>query len=237
MQDLHHVAIIMDGNGRWASKRGLVRMAGHLEGEKAAGRIIKRALEIGLEYLTLYCLSIDNLKRPKEEVDSIFHLIETIEDDVDKNSETYRKYKDSIRILLLGRRDLIEKSALSTLDRLIEKTKENKGLTIQLAICYSGKDEINRAIRKAASSNADLSNLDDLVPFFDNPTVPSPDLIIRSGGEKRLSDFLLYQCCYSELAFYDKLWPDWDEEMLDLAINDFKSRTRRYGKVVDVKHN
>ncbi len=232
MQTPKHIAIIMDGNGRWASKRGLPRSLGHIEGEKAAERIIERAHSLNIPYLTLYALSIDNLKRDKEEVDGIFNLLISIE-----TAYLEKLQKNNIRLLILGNRDLIPRNTLFSLERVERETRLNRQMTLQIAICYDGQDEILRALKKAENHLDEIQRPSDIAKFFDNPDVPAPDLIIRSGGEKRLSGFMLFHSCYSELAFYDKLWPDWNGEMLDLALDDYSTRERKFGKAANVGNN
>ena len=220
-----HLAIIMDGNGRWAEKRNLPRSAGHLEGGKAVVKIIRACLSRGIRNLTLYCFSIENWKRPKEETNYLMGLFSSR-----MKAEIPTAIKEGIKILHLGKREGLPDDVLSAIDEAKEKTKDGKRLTLQLAINYSGIDEIERATEKALRSGMPFSSLS-LLDFVDNPEVPSPDFIVRSSGEKRLSGFLLLQSSYAELGFYDNLWPDWDELMIDIIINDFASRKRRFGGI------
>ncbi len=215
----------MDGNGRWAEKRNLPRSAGHLEGGKAAVRIIRACLSRGIRYLTLYCFSIENWKRPKEEIDYLMGLFSSR-----IRAEIPRAMKEGIRILHLGRREGLSEDVLNAIDEAVSMTKNNSRLYLQLAINYSGLDEIVRAAGKASVHSSALSG-EELLHFVDNPDVPPPDFIVRSSGEKRLSGFLLLQSSYAELGFYDKLWPEWDEMMIDTIIDDFSSRERRFGGI------
>ena len=226
MEKLKHLALIMDGNGRWAEKRSLPRSAGHLEGGKAALHIIRGCIRHGIPYLTLYCFSIENWQRPREEVDYLMGLFSSR-----VKAEIPEAVKSGIRILHLGRREGLPKDVLKTLEEAEEKTKHCSTLTLQLAINYSGTDEIIRALRKAQKSGENELTEDSLLRFVDNPDVPLPDLIARSSGEKRLSGFLMLQSSYAELAFYDTLWPDWDESMIELILTDFNSRQRRFGGI------
>ncbi len=226
MKELTHLALIMDGNGRWAEKRGLTRSAGHLEGGKAAIKVIKGCLSHSIPYLTLYCFSKENWKRPKEEVDYLMGLFSSR-----IRAELPRARKEGIRILHLGSRDGLSDDVLSAIDEAIEATAECSKLTLQLAINYSGTDEIDRAVQRAIKAGVKVFDEKTLSLYLDNPEVPSPDFIARSSGEKRLSGFLLYQSNYAELGFYDRLWPDWDESMIETIVNDFNSRNRRFGGI------
>lgn len=226
MKELTHLALIMDGNGRWAEKRGLTRSAGHLEGGKAAIKVIKGCLSHSIPYLTLYCFSKENWKRPREEVDYLMGLFSSR-----IRAELPRARKEGIRILHLGSRDGLSDDVLSAIDEAIEATAECSKLTLQLAINYSGTDEIDRAVQRAIKAGVKVFDEKTLPLYLDNPEVPSPDFIARSSGEKRLSGFLLYQSNYAELGFYDRLWPDWDESMIETIVNDFNSRNRRFGGI------
>lgn len=226
MTALRHLALIMDGNGRWAEKRGLPRSAGHLEGGKAALKVIRGCLSVSIPYLTLYCFSTENWRRPKEEVDYLMSLfVSRI------NAEIPRAIKEGIRILHLGSRENLSIEVLEALDRAIKETEKCSRLTLQLAINYGGSDEIDRAVRRALDAGCRTFGEDTIARFLDNPEVPPPDFIARSSGEKRLSGFLLYQSSYAELGFYDRLWPDWDESMIKIILNDFESRQRRFGGI------
>ena len=226
MKELTHLALIMDGNGRWAEKRGLTRSAGHLEGGKAAIKVIKGCLSHSIPYLTLYCFSKENWKRPREEVDYLMGLFSSR-----IRAELPRAREEGIRILHLGSRDGLSDDVLSAIDEAIEATAECSKLTLQLAINYSGTDEIDRAVQRAIKAGVKVFDEKTLPLYLDNPEVPSPDFIARSSGEKRLSGFLLYQSNYAELGFYDRLWPDWDESMIETIVNDFNSRNRRFGGI------
>lgn len=224
--ELNHLALIMDGNGRWAEDRGLKRTEGHAEGGKAAMKVMKGCIENGIKFLTLYCFSTENWKRPKGEVDYLMGLFA---------KEAIRRISDAneygIRILHLGSRDNLPQYVLSSLDKAVEATASNDRLVVQLALNYGGHDEIDRAVRKAIAAGENKFTEDVLSRYFDNPFIPSPDFICRSAGEMRLSGFMLYQSNYSEFGFYDKLWPDWDESMIRQIVDDFHKRTRKFGEV------
>jgi len=225
-----HVGIIMDGNGRWAQQRGLVRTQGHLEGLKAAKRIVKAASDMGIKYLTLYAFSTENWKRTSQEVSFIMGLIKQYlrsELDFGKNNRIRTRFTGD----MTGLPEDIQKEITDT----IADTAEYSGMQVILAINYGGRDEIIRAFRKFTGDEADTSiNEETIKKFLDNPDIPDPDLIIRSAGEYRTSNFLLWEGAYSELYFSQKLWPDWDKKDLETAIEDFKKRGRRFGSAENV---
>jgi undecaprenyl diphosphate synthase len=232
-----HVGIIMDGNGRWAKSRGLVRTQGHLEGLKTAKRIVKAASDLGIKYLTLYAFSTENWKRAEEEVGFIMGLIKQylrVEFDFSKQNK--------IRVRHAGDFAGLPPDIQKELSDSMSDTASFEGMQVILAINYGGRDEIVRALRKlikgrfsgkrpdAEESAANISE-EDIREFIDNPDVPDPDLIIRSAGEYRTSNFLLWEGAYSEFYVSQKLWPDWDKEDLETAIADYQNRDRRFGGV------
>jgi len=222
-----HVGIIMDGNGRWAKARGLVRTQGHLEGLKTAKRIVKAASDLGIKYLTLYAFSTENWKRAAEEVGFIMGLIKQY-----LRAEFDFSKQNKIRVRHAGDFDGLPPDIQKELSDSIADTAGFDGMQVILAINYGGRDEIVRAFRKfaAESENADISEAV-IQNYLDNPDVPDPDLIIRSAGEYRTSNFLLWEGAYSELYISQKLWPDWDKEDLETAIADYQNRDRRFGGV------
>lgn len=226
MKELTHLACIMDGNGRWAEKRSLKRIKGHEEGARAAERVAKGCINEGIKFLTLYCFSTENWKRPKEEVDFLMGLLSK---QIKINIPKFNKL--GIKIALLGNRDGIPSSALSGLDEAIRATKDNTILTVQLAINYGGLDEIARAINKAIKDGVTTFSPSTLLSYVDNPEIPEPDMIVRSSGEERLSGFMLLESSYSEFAFFEKLWPDWDEEMVKTIVDIYNKRVRRFGDI------
>ena len=215
----------MDGNGRWAKARFLPRTAGHLAGLKALKKVILGCINEGVRYATLYCFSTENWRRPQDEVNYLMGLFSSR-----IRAEIPRAMKEGIRILHLGRREGLSEDVLNAIDETVSMTKNNSRLYLQLAINYSGLDEIVRAAGKASAHSSALSG-EELLRFVDNPDVPPPDFIVRSSGENRLSGFLLLQSSSAELGFYDKLWPEWDEMMIDTIIDDFSSRERRFGGI------
>jgi undecaprenyl diphosphate synthase len=232
--DLHkelHVAIIMDGNGRWATRRGLPRIAGHRAGVASVRRVVEHAPEFGIRWLTLYAFSSDNWNRPPDEVESLFWLLRAY-----LRMETERLRQNSVRLEIIGRRDRLDSLLLREISRAEEATAEGQCLHLRIAVDYSSRDAITRA---AAGMVAALSpdrpiSTDLLRPMLAQAlTVGSGevDLLIRTGGEKRLSDFLLWESAYAELLFTDRMWPDFDATDLDAALAEFNRRERRFGSL------
>lgn len=218
-----HIAIIMDGNGRWAKQRNLPRTSGHKEGLEVAKKIVKAAKEVGVKYITLYTFSTENWKRTQEEVGYLMGLI--------KNhlKAEFKFYKENdIRVKHIGNLSGLPQDIQDEINSTIEECKDFNSLTVVLAINYGGKDEITRAINKAKSENKQI-NENNFTEFFDLPEMPDVDLIIRTGGEKRLSNFLLWHGAYAELDFVDTLWPDYNEECFYQSIKEFQKRNRRFG--------
>ena len=227
-----HIAIIMDGNGRWAQQHGHERTFGHQNGVEAVRSVIEGAGEVGIQYLTLYAFSSENWNRPQEEVDMLMALfVQVIHNELD------RLIKNQVRLKIVGRiQDLPETSRLA-LQQAIDKTAHNTGLTVVLALSYSGRCELTDAISKMAEEarNGGL-NPSEITPetvrqYLYMPELPDPDILIRTGGEYRISNFLLWQLAYTELFFSEKMWPDFREEDLWQTIIDFQSRERRFGKI------
>jgi undecaprenyl diphosphate synthase len=226
-----HIGIIMDGNGRWAQSRGQVRTQGHLEGLKAAKRVVKAASDLGVKYLTLYAFSTENWKRAAAEVGFIMGLIKQY---LRGELDFYRENR--IRIRHTGDAAGLPEDIQAELASAIADTKDFNGMQVILAINYGGRDEIARAMRRmlaaggAVSSGGDVTE-QDIASCLDNPDVPDPDLIIRSAGEYRTSNFLLWEAAYAELYVSPKLWPDWTADDLAAAVGDYQNRDRRFGGV------
>ena len=220
-----HIAIIMDGNGRWAKKRGMPRTAGHAAGAETFRRIATACKDLGVEYLTVYAFSTENWKRPKEEVEAIMALLEKYLGEAIEKME-----RDGIRLRFFG-----DTSVLSDrLRGLIHETDDitaHLGRTFQANVClnYGGRDEIIRALRTAVERGDAHIDEAGFSALLDSAGVPDPELLIRPGGEQRLSNFLLWQCAYSELYFTETLWPDFDEKELKKAIAAYQQRNRRFG--------
>ena len=222
-----HVGLIMDGNGRWAKNRHLPRTAGHLAGLKSLKKVVKGAINENIGYLTLYCFSTENWKRPAEEVSYLMGLFsEKIYGELPFYNE------NGIRIVSLGSLDVLSEDAVKAIRKTEEATKNNTKIVVQLAINYGGQDEIVRAVNKAIKEGITEITSDVIRAHFDNPWIPPVDLIARSAGEKRLSGFLLYDSAYAEFVFCDKLWPDWDESDIQSIIAEYNKRVRRFGGVV-----
>jgi undecaprenyl diphosphate synthase len=220
-----HVGIIMDGNGRWATARGLPRQAGHREGLETAKRIVKAAEDIGIRYLSLYTFSTENWKRTADEVGFLMGLICR---HLAAELDFYRENR--IRVIHSGDKDGLPQDVLAEIRKVEKDTATFDRITVNLAINYGGRDEILRAIRRAAI-RGDTASIDEkrLAAAMDNPLLPDPDLIIRTGGEMRLSNFLLWESAYSELWFSQKLWPDFDAIEFNVAIDEYMRRNRRFG--------
>jgi undecaprenyl diphosphate synthase len=225
-----HVAIIMDGNGRWAQDRGLSRVEGHRQGLESVRAVVRAAHELGVRVLTLYAFSLENWNRPKLEVDELMRLLEhymTQElDEVDRNG---------IRVRSIGRRDLLPPSVQAKIDEAEERTRDNREMQLVFAVSYSGRAEIvdaaRRLLRDAEQGNVDPEQLDEkrFAAYFYEPELPDPDLLIRTGGEARVSNFLLWQIAYTELCISNVRWPDFRKKHLVEAFRDYQGRERRYG--------
>jgi undecaprenyl diphosphate synthase len=229
MNSVNHVAIIMDGNGRWAEQRGMPRWKGHEMGARAVRRIAEAACERGIPILTLFAFSSENWKRPSMEIRILFNLLQQY-----LQSECPNLLKNGIRISAFGRRDRIPKAVNETLLRTEKVTQNCKRLHLRIALAYGARHESAEVARSLAQAVAERKMNPDQITeeIFASqisPTMPDPDLIIRTAGERRLSNFLLWQSAYSEFYFCSKCWPDFDESDLDNALADFQSRTRRFG--------
>jgi len=223
-----HVGIIMDGNGRWARRRGRVRTQGHLEGLAAAKRIVKAASDMGIRYLTLYTFSTENWKRAVAEVGFIMGLVRQY-----LRAEMDFCRENRVRVRHAGDAGGLPRDIAADIESTVEDTKGFDGMQVILALNYGGRDEIARAVRRLAASGADMAAVaeGDIASCLDNPDVPDPDLIIRSAGEYRTSNFLLWEGAYAELVVSPKLWPDWTGDDLAWAIGEFRKRDRRFGAV------
>jgi len=226
-----HVAVIMDGNGRWARNKGKHRVQGHRNGVKSVREVTEAAAELGINYLTLYAFSTENWNRPREEIDALMSLLVT-----SLNSETKTLMKNNIRLLVIGDLKSLPTNVLKKLNSVIEKTSQNTGMSLVLALSYSARWEIVDAARKlsedvksgAVSANDIDNNL--FNKYLNTSNIPDPDILIRTSGEYRISNFLLWQIAYSELYFTDTLWPDFRKDEFYNAILNFQNRERRFGK-------
>lgn len=226
-----HVAVIMDGNGRWAQKKGNQRIFGHKNAIAAVRDTVEAAAEIGLNYLTLYAFSTENWNRPKLEVNALMNLlVESL------NKELPTLQKNKIKLISIGDHSKLPSSCQKTLQNVMQQTKENTHMTLNLALSYSSRWDITRAIQKISSkvANGELqtSKIDEqtLSSFLSTSQIPDPELLIRTSGEHRISNFLLYELSYSELYFTDQLWPDFRKKDFFKAIENYQLRERRFGK-------
>ncbi len=225
-----HVAIIMDGNGRWAKARNLPRAVGHERGVEALRRTVEAAQDLGLQNLTVYSFSTENWRRPVSEVNALFGLLKAyVKRDLD------RLAREGVRVRILGTRKGLPDDIRELVDRAEARTKDNSKFNLCIAFNYGGREEIVRAVHNAAKSladgtiNADGLDEDTFERFLDTSEVPDPDIVIRTSGEYRLSNFLIWQAAYAELVFMDVLWPDFGKEHLVEAIETFQKRERRFG--------
>ncbi|MBP3237626.1 MAG: isoprenyl transferase [Lachnospiraceae bacterium] len=227
-----HVAIIMDGNGRWAKKRLLPRTAGHAQGARVAEQICDDAWDLGIKYLTIYAFSTENWKRSEEEVGMLMNLLRKY-----MLSSLEKCAKNNVRVRVIGDKTRLAEDIRKSISELEESTKENTGLNFTIAINYGGRDEIVRAVKKLAkdvkNNSLDIDGIDEDVfnSYLDTAEMPYPDLMIRTSGELRSSNFLPWQIAYSEFYFTDVLWPDFDKKELIKAIEYYNQRDRRFGGV------
>lgn len=229
----HHVAIIMDGNGRWASARGMPRVEGHRRGVEAVRRTIRAAGELGIKVITIFSFSAENWSRPASEVGELMGLLRRF-----IRNDLAQLHESGVRVRIIGEREGLEPDIARLLTEAEELTKNNTNLTLVVAFNYGARQEIVRAAKRAAQLVADGKlKPEDITPdsfagFLDAPDIPDPDLIIRTSGEQRLSNFLLWQSAYSELVFVPTYWPDFDRAALEAAIDSFRQRERRFGGLV-----
>jgi undecaprenyl diphosphate synthase len=225
-----HVAIIMDGNGRWARARGLPRAAGHRQGAEAVRRTVRAAGEIGIGYLTLFGFSSENWKRPFAEVDDLMGLLRLY-----LRREIAELHANNVRLRVIGDRNRLSTDIVSLIENGEAHTRDNTGLTLVLALSYGGRAEIALAARRiaeeVASGRLAPERIDEacVSEHLGTAGIPDPDLLIRTSGEQRISNFLLWQSAYAELVFLDTLWPDFDRAQLEAAVREFGRRERRYG--------
>ncbi|MCM8810864.1 MAG: isoprenyl transferase [Candidatus Omnitrophica bacterium] len=226
----YHIGIIMDGNGRWAEKRNLPRIFGHKEGIKAVRRTVKAANKYNIKYLSLYSFSTENWKRPKEEIEFLFSLMEK---NLRKEGENLNK--NNVKVRFIGRIWELPFNLIEIINYVENLTKNNTGLNLIFAINYGGRSEIIDGIKKIIKSGYRIEEINEelLVKFLYLPDVPDPDLIIRTSGEKRISNFLLWQSAYSEFYFTKVLWPDFDEKEFLKALLDYQRRKRKFGAIIE----
>ena len=227
---VRHIAIIMDGNGRWAAERGLPRVEGHRQGVESVRRTVDAALDLGITHLTLFSFSSENWTRPKQEINDLFGLLRRF-----IRRDLADLHKNGVKIRVIGTRAGLAPDLLRLIDDAVELTKNNTALNLIVAFNYGARDEIARAARRVAEAAADGSlapsevTEDRFASYLDTADLPDPDLLIRTSGELRLSNFLLWQLAYAEFVFIDTYWPDFNREHLEAAIDEFHRRNRRFG--------
>ena len=228
-----HVAIIMDGNGRWAKRRGLPSTAGHVQGARTVEQILEDADHMGIRYLTVYAFSTENWSRPDSEVKALMNLLRTY-----MKTSLAKCAKNNVRIRVIGDKSRLDKDLQASIANLERETASNTGIGFQIAINYGSRDEMVRAVQAAAQKVKDGElRPEDITENFlsdslDTCGIPDPDLLIRTGGEQRISNFLLWQTAYSELYFCDAAWPDFNKAELEKAVDAFNHRERRYGGLI-----
>ncbi len=223
-----HIAIIMDGNGRWAAARGLPRLAGHRAGTENLRRIIRACVEFGIQYLTIYAFSTENWARPNEEVEGLMHILSDVID-----NELEELNAEGVQIRHIGRIDRMEENLRNKVQRAVEVTHDNHRLVLCVAWNYGGRDEIVCAIRHLISDGIPAAEIDEekVGQYLFTAGIPDPDLVIRTSGEMRISNFLTWQSAYSEWYFTPTFWPDFDREELRKALEEYSQRDRRFGRL------
>jgi undecaprenyl diphosphate synthase len=223
-----HIAIIMDGNGRWAKSKGYSRYLGHQEGVNSVRDIVEASAQIGVKYLTVYTFSTENWRRPKNEVTLLMKLlIKTL------RKETERLHKNDVRLISTGNLKELPEQVYNELQDSMKKTKDNKGLVLNLALNYSGRWEIVNSVKKILKDKIDIKDIDEKLfsSYLETAEIPDPDLLIRTGGDYRISNFLLWQTAYSEIYIEDIYWPDFKRDYLYKAIKEYQRRERRFGMI------
>lgn len=223
-----HIAVIMDGNGRWARKRFLPRVAGHKRGMEAVRELVKNCVKLEVKFLTLFAFSSENWRRPAEEVSFLMSLfMEALE------REVVKLHQNNIKLVMIGDRGRFEPALVNKIEHSEQLTANNTGLVLTIAANYGGRWDILQAVNKMTRDQTELPRAydeDDLLPYLSMSYAPEPDLFIRTGGEKRISNYLLWQLAYTELYFTDTLWPDFDEAAFNEAIQSYAKRERRFGR-------
>ena len=225
-----HIAIIMDGNRRWAKNKNLPVSLGHKEGAKTLEKVVRYANKIGIKYITVYAFSTENWKRTTEEVTALMNLFQSYLDDYSKRADS-----ENIKVNIIGNRQGLSEKMQKSIEKCMERTKDNTGIVFNIALNYGGRDEILEAVKSIAKQvkneqlNIEDINIDTISDNLYTAGQPDPDLVIRTSGELRLSNFLPWQVVYSEFLFIDKNWPDFTEQDLDNAIIEYQKRTRKFG--------
>ena len=225
-----HVAIILDGNGRWATRRGLPRTVGHKAGIEAVKRTVEGANELGIKVLSFFAFSTENWKRDKSEIDAIFEILRNY---LKENEEEY--LGKNLKLLTMGDISKLPEDIYKKFEEIKDKTKNNTGMIVNIGLNYGGRDEIVRAFNTLLKEGKKVTNEDEIKKYLYTNSLPDPDFIIRTSGEQRLSNFMLYQCAYSELYFPKVLWPDFNKKHLIKALKNYSKRDRRYGGITKEK--
>lgn len=225
MNKLNHIAFIMDGNGRWGKRRGRNRKFGHINGVKTVQKIVKSAIKLKIPFVTFYVFSTENWKRPKSEISFLFKLVNSY-----FKKEIKNVTENKIKINILGKTELLPKNLKKTLKETIKKTKKNNKLVVNLALNYGSKSELVDAFNKIKKSKK-KNSISQIEKNLYTKNIPNPDILVRTGGQKRLSNFMLWQLAYAELYFLEKLWPDFNENDLKRIIKDFRFVKRNFGKI------
>ena len=223
-----HVAIIMDGNGRWAKARRLPRTMGHKKGVDTTKAIVRHAGKIGIEYLTLYAFSTENWSRPEDEINDLMGLLRVF-----LKSEAADLHKNNVRLRVIGARDRLSDDIVKMIENVEGMTANNTGLNLNVALDYGGRQEILSAVNDAVENGKKVDE-ETFSFMLSTSNLPDPDVLIRTSGEMRISNFLLWQCAYTEFVFSDVLWPDFSTDKFDKAIAEYQNRDRRYGRVESV---
>lgn len=221
-----HIAFIMDGNGRWAKRRGKLRTYGHKIGAESMLAIIEHAKKLGIKIISFFAFSTENWNRPKEEVDEIFKIVKNMLKD---KKEDF--IKSNIKLMVIGDRQKLDKDLIKEIADIEEKTKDNDALTLNIALNYGGRGEIISAINQIIKDKVEYVDEETFKKYLQTSQIPDPDLLVRTSGEQRLSNFMMYQCAYTELYFPKKHWPDFREKELEEAIIAFQKRDRRFGAI------
>ncbi len=221
-----HIAIIMDGNGRWATKRGLPRNMGHKAGCENLKRIIEHIYDLGIKYATFFTFSTENWKRPQEEIDGIFNIVR---DYLNDNAEEF--LRRGARVVISGDYTRLPQDLVNSIENIVKKTKDCDKFTLNLAINYGGRDEILRAVNEAVKLGKPINSAEEFKKLLYSSDLPDPDFVIRTSGEMRVSNFMLWQMAYSEFYFTKTYWPAFSKKDLQLALIDFQKRKRRFGSI------
>lgn len=222
----NHIAFIMDGNGRWAKKRGKLRTYGHKIGSEAMTAVVRHAKKLGLKIVSFFAFSTENWNRPKEEVDEIFRIVRQLLHD---RKEDY--INSNIKLMVIGDRSKLDKDIVKDIEEFEDATKNNDGLIVNIALNYGGRNEIINAVNKIIADKVKSVDEETFKKYLQTANIPDPDIVVRTSGEQRLSNFMMYQCAYSELYFPKTHWPDFREKELEEAIIAFQSRDRRFGAI------